>query len=118
MQFFSEDILPFLGIEGKVVSAAPTEGIHLELKKMFEDLGIPMDKLFKKLFLSYEMHLLKPSDEIYQEAIRQIGGEPSEMLFVDDSQINVDAAIRNGMQSICYKPGTCLRTALSEVLND
>ena len=27
MQFFSEDILPFLGIEGKVVSAAPTESI-------------------------------------------------------------------------------------------
>ena len=37
MQFFSEDILPFLGIEGKVVSAAPTESIHLELKKMFDD---------------------------------------------------------------------------------
>lgn len=87
-------------------------------KKMFEDLGIPMDKMFKKLFLSYEMHLLKPSDEIYQEVIRQIGGEPSEMLFVDDSQINVDAAIRNGMQSICYKPGTCLGTALSDVLYD
>ena len=43
MQFFSEDILPFLGIEGKVVSAAPTEGIHLELKKMFEDFNLIME---------------------------------------------------------------------------
>ena len=43
MQFFSEDILPFLGIEGKVVSAAPTESIHLELKKMFEDFNLIME---------------------------------------------------------------------------
>lgn len=89
----------------------------VESRRLFEELGIPMDQIFKKLFLSHEMHLLKPSDEIFQEAIAQIGAEPSEMLFVDDSQINVDAAIRNGMQAICYKPGTCLRTALSEVLN-
>ena len=43
MQFFSEDILPFLGIEGKVVSAAPTESIHLELKKLFEDFNLIME---------------------------------------------------------------------------
>ena len=29
MQFFADEILPFLGIEGKVVSAAPTESIYL-----------------------------------------------------------------------------------------
>lgn len=88
----------------------------VESRRLFEELGIPMDQIFKKLFLSYEMHLLKPSDEIFQEAIAQIGGEPSEMLFVDDSQLNVDAARRNGLNALCYKPGSDLREALLQVL--
>ena len=34
MQFFAEELLPYLGIEGKVVSFAPTELVHLELQKL------------------------------------------------------------------------------------
>lgn len=40
MQFFADEILPFLGISGKVVSIAPTESIYLELKKQYEDFNL------------------------------------------------------------------------------
>ena len=41
-QFFQEEILPVLNIEGMVVSVLPTEGIHLELRKGFEDFNYLM----------------------------------------------------------------------------
>lgn len=31
-QFFAEELIPYLGIDGKVVSSAPTESIVLNLK--------------------------------------------------------------------------------------
>ena len=37
MQYFGEEILPFLGIEGTISMAVPTESVHLEMKQMFED---------------------------------------------------------------------------------
>lgn len=89
--------------------------------KMFEDLGIPMDSIFKKQFLSYEMHMLKPGDEIFQTAIKEIQAlsgpvDAGEMLFLDDSPANVSAAIRNGMQSICCPQGADLGKLLKEAL--
>lgn len=43
MQFFAEELLPYLGIGGKVVSFAPTELVHLELQKLFQDFNFVMD---------------------------------------------------------------------------
>lgn len=43
MQFFAEELLPYLGIQGKVVSFAPTELIHLELQKLFQDFNFIME---------------------------------------------------------------------------
>lgn len=35
-QFFAKELLPYLGIDGKVISSAPTESIVLNLKKFYE----------------------------------------------------------------------------------
>ena len=43
MQFFADELLPYFKIEGKVLSFAPTELIHLELKKMFQDFNFIME---------------------------------------------------------------------------
>lgn len=43
MQFFAEELLPYLGIHGKVVSFAPTELVHLELKKLAQDFNLVME---------------------------------------------------------------------------
>ena len=43
MQFFAEELLPYLKIKGKVVSFAPTELVHLELQKLFQDFNFVMD---------------------------------------------------------------------------
>lgn len=41
-QFFQDEIMPALNIEGKVVGMLSTETIHLELKKCFEDFNYLM----------------------------------------------------------------------------
>ena len=42
-QFFADELLPFLGIEGKVASSAPTESIVLNLRKFYEDINLIME---------------------------------------------------------------------------
>ena len=42
-QFFRDEIMPALNIEGKVVSILPTESIHLELRHGFEDFNYLME---------------------------------------------------------------------------
>ena len=43
MQYFGEEILPFLGIEGNISMAVPTESVRLEMKQMFEDYNYIME---------------------------------------------------------------------------
>ena len=43
MQFFADELLPYFGIKGKVVSFAPTELVELELHKLFEDFNLVME---------------------------------------------------------------------------
>ena len=41
--FFAEELFPLLNIKGKVRRVAPTEIVHLELKKMYQDFNYEME---------------------------------------------------------------------------
>ena len=86
--------------------------------KMFADAGIPMEKLFRKCFLSYQMKALKPSATFYKRVMEEIGRPSDELLFIDDSQKNVDGAIAAGLPAVYYKPGSDLAAMLADVLGD
>ena len=43
MQCFKDELLPYFGIKGKAVAIAPTEAVHLELKKLLQDLNLVME---------------------------------------------------------------------------
>ena len=75
-----------------------------------------MDSIFRRLFLSYQMKMLKPSQEIFGKMISEVGLEPSEMLFIDDSQANADAAAAAGLNVLHYVQGTDLAAAVSRAL--
>lgn len=51
--------------------------------------------VFDSMFLSYEIDMLKPSDSIYQYVINAINDKPENMYFFDDSENNVNAALKN-----------------------
>jgi FMN phosphatase YigB (HAD superfamily) len=79
-----------------------TNSIHFKVvdrlfREKLSDAEWPL--LFDKLFLSHEMGLRKPSAEIYQEVVRQIGGAPGECLFFDDLPENLIGAEKVGMKT-------------------
>ena len=43
VRFFADDMLPYLGIQGKVKMVAPTEEIHMEIKRVYEDMNLIME---------------------------------------------------------------------------
>jgi glucose-1-phosphatase len=65
-----------------------------------EDLSV----LFEKVFLSYEMGLVKPGKEIYQEVLLQAQLNPSTTLFLDDNASNLEGALAVGIQTALVSP--------------
>lgn len=86
--------------------------------RMFEEAGVPLEDIFLKLFLSFEMKALKPSPEFYRRVMEQIGRPSEELLFIDDSMKNVEGAIDAGLPAVYYEPHTDLAALLAEVLDD
>ena len=87
-------------------------------KAIFEDAGIPLEKIFRKCFYSFEMKALKPSKTFYKAVVREIGLPAEQMFFIDDSQKNVDGAIAAGLPAVYYEPGTDLSALIAEVLGN
>lgn len=87
-------------------------------KAIFEDAGIPLEKIFRKCFYSFEMKALKPSKAFYKAVVREIGIPAEQMFFIDDSQKNVDGAIAAGLPAVYYEPGTDLEALINNVLEE
>lgn len=73
------------------------------IRRMFTADGKTMDDYFDAVYLSYELHELKPSEAIFRKMIAASGMTPAETLFIDDGQKNVDAARALGFA--VYMPG-------------
>ena len=83
---------------------------------MMEERGLDWQRVFRAEFVSCEMKMLKPSREIYAEMVRRVGLPAEEILFIDDSQNNVDAASALGIRAVCYPEGTPLRPLVEAAL--
>ena len=92
--------------------------VAAHMHELFAGVGVDYEKLFKKSFLSFEMKALKPSESFYKRVLEQIDMPAEELLFIDDSQKNVEGAIAAGLPSVYYDPKTDLAAMLAEVLND
>jgi putative hydrolase of the HAD superfamily len=70
---------------------------HLHWQRVKDEMGIV--ELFKFAFASHEIGALKPDREAFQFAIDSLGCSAERILFLDDNQINVDAARSIGIVS-------------------
>ena len=63
-QFFGKDLLPYVGIKGRIACVAPTEHVHLEMRKLEEDFNFIMkDGSWR--------HLEFESDSIQEKDLRR-----------------------------------------------
>ncbi|MCE7064003.1 HAD family phosphatase [Dyadobacter sp. CY326] len=89
-----------------------TSSIHItQVNKILEaSTGVEkLDDLFEKVFLSYEMGLMKPDPQIYLSVLEQAGLAAEETLFLDDNRDNIEAAAKLGIDTIhVQKPTTIL----------
>ncbi len=58
-----------------------------------------LNNIFDNMFLSYQMGMVKPDQEIYLSMIDLLGFPPGQILFIDDNQVNIDAAYNVGLQA-------------------
>ncbi len=65
---------------------------------------------------SCQEKLLKPDPAIYRVLCERYGLEPSECVFIDDTQINIDAAIAFGMRGIRFESYAQASAALDAML--
>ena len=61
---------------------------------------------FDGLYLSYEMHIMKPCNEIYEKMIESLNASADDVYFFDDSQANVEAARKLGINAYCVTGDT------------
>lgn len=68
--------------------------------------------LFDYVFLSHKTGYRKPDSKAFRSALNEIGAQPNEVIFIDDSPINADAATKIGLHGITYTTDTKLRSEL------
>lgn len=75
------------------------------LDAQFGKYNYKVDEIFTELFCSFRLKMQKPAREIYKYALDHIDAEPEEILFIDDSVKNVDAAKQLGIRAVLYRKG-------------
>ncbi len=64
--------------------------------------------LFTRNYLSFELGIVKPDAEIFEHVIDDLGCAPGEIIYFDDNQMNVDAALAIGLDAALAKgPQDC-----------
>lgn len=79
-----------------------TNPIHWEkaVRDYFPYRGMNTDDYFERVFLSYEMHKVKPSKEIFLEVLSVAGIKAEDTLFIDDSRANCLGAESVGIKTM------------------
>lgn len=69
-------------------------------------------QFLQKHYLSYQLLAVKPSSQFYEAIIKDQNAIPSELLFIDDSLENVNAAKAAGMKAVHFENVDQLKIAL------
>jgi putative hydrolase of the HAD superfamily len=67
---------------------------------------------FDVLVWSYQLRVTKPDPAIYRYVLEKLSTRPEETLFIDDRQVNVEAAIALGMKGVVFTTVEMLREDL------
>ena len=70
---------------------------------------------FKELFLSHEMHDMKPFPNIYKRFLAKTKLKAKDCVFVDDSTVNVGTAMTLGFKGIVYHDEDNLKEKFQEL---
>lgn len=113
------DMVAQLKQEGYHVDAlSNTNPVHWGYcQRYFIEAGYVPNELFGHLWLSCDLHLVKPDPRIFQAILLESGYDPSETLFIDDNPGNCKVAGTFGIHTFCPPVRTDWRQELRSLLN-
>jgi glucose-1-phosphatase len=82
--------------------AAFTNTIELHWQMLQDRTRFSFPTIIEQTIASHLFGFAKPTKVAYEEVARRLEVDPSDVLFVDDSKINVLAAIKCGMRGIIF----------------
>ena len=83
---------------------------HGEVRARAQHVRFP--RRVRPCVISGHVGVVKPDPRIFEILFARVGKRPEELLFVDDSINNVEAARAAGMPTIHFKPGVDLESEL------
>ena len=89
------EVLEHLAEIGCLAMLSNTNALHIDALKKTSRVFAP----FARLFFSFEMGLVKPDSHIFMAVCSQLGCQPADVLFFDDSEVNIAAAEAVGMHA-------------------
>jgi putative hydrolase of the HAD superfamily len=106
------DLLLELRKKYRVLMLSNTNSIHIRFCRdnYFRENGRSMDDCFDKCYFSYEMHMAKPDEEIFETLLSDSGLKAEECLFFDDGKLNIETAKRLGFNTYLVKAQENLHT--------
>ncbi len=78
--------------------------------------GHPLSHYLDRMYRSYEMGEMKPSDLFFRYILREEQTQPDEILFVDDSARNCASASELGFRTLCPQNGVDWTADVMQVL--
>jgi putative hydrolase of the HAD superfamily len=84
----------------------------------FDGQGHPVSYYFDHCYLSYQLKLMKPSEMIFRELLRQEKTFASDCLFIDDGARNVATASQLGMCTLMPENGADWTGEIFNLLNN
>jgi epoxide hydrolase-like predicted phosphatase len=72
---------------------------------------------FDDILISAEVGLVKPDARIFQMAVKRLGIESAQVVFIDDMRRNVEGAKQVGLQAIRFQNPQQMRFDLDQILN-
>lgn len=99
------DLLLHLREKYMVYLLSNTNIIHWEWikKHCFEYKGFSSEDFFEKIYLSFEMHQVKPDEGIFQNVLTDANLDPYETFLIDDAKENCLIAESFGIQTYAPK---------------
>ena len=115
------DILRNLKVQGyKLMLLSNTNPFMMSwgLSGEFDGNGNSLESYFDSLYLSYKLGVMKPNKKIFQYIIDNEKIQPSESLFIDDGERNINAARLLGFKTLCPINGEDWTKELIELLKN
>ena len=113
---FKLDMLLKLREKYVVYLLSNTNEIHWKwaCEHAFPYRGFRVEDYFEKMYLSYEMKMVKPAEEIFRGVLDDANLDPRETFFIDDSEANCQGAQALGISTYTVKPGEDWRPLFAE----